>query len=117
MTLITTPTGGDPAAQAVLEEAEEHYRRTIRALHDIIQEVEAGQSARARDLRSALSDLGKAAQTAFDERVRVEKRLRSETGIVNDYALDLDGARAEIGRRLDRLRNARGAGEVPGGAE
>ncbi|WP_132950785.1 hypothetical protein [Rhodovulum bhavnagarense] len=117
MALITTSTGGHSAAQAVLEEAEEHYRRTIRALHDLMAEIQAGQSGRARELRGALGDLGKAAQTAFDERVRVEKRLRSESGIVNDYAIDLDGARAEIGRRLDRLRTARGSGEVPGRAE
>ncbi|WP_132601583.1 hypothetical protein [Rhodovulum adriaticum] len=117
MALITTPLGGDSAAQAVLAEAEEHYRRTIRALHDIMEEVQSGHVERAKELRTALSDLGKAAQTAFDERVRVEKRLRSESGIVNDYALDLDGARAEIGRRLDRLRTARGAGEISGGAE
>ncbi|MBN2906128.1 MAG: hypothetical protein JXJ18_05425 [Rhodobacteraceae bacterium] len=117
MALITTPAGGDAAAQAVLEEAEEHYRRTIRALHTIIEEVEAGQTARARELKGALSDLGKAAQTAFDERVRVEKRLRTETGIVHEYALDLDAARVEIGRRLDRLRDAQRAGCLSGEPE
>ncbi|WP_170106711.1 hypothetical protein [Rhodovulum imhoffii] len=105
------------AAQAVLEEAEEHYRRTIRALHDIIADVQAGRSDRARELKGALSDLGKAAQTAFDERVRVEKRLRSETGIAHDYALDLDEARAEIGRRLDRVRAVRDPGGISGEPE
>jgi len=101
---------GDEASRAVLEEAIEHYRRTIRALHTLIGEVEAGRSARARELRGALGDLGKAAQTAFDERARVEKRLRQEAGGPQGYALDFDSARAEIGRRLDRLRAAGGAG-------
>lgn len=113
MGTIAAPAEGDPAAWAVLEEAEEHYRRTIRLLNEIIHEVEAGNTERARALRGALSDLGKAAQTAFDERLRFEKRLRDETGGTRDYALDLDAACLEIGRRLDRLRATRPAGGVP----
>lgn len=107
MGTITAPAEGDPAAWAVLEEAEKHYRRTIRLLNEIIEEVEAGQSDRARALRGALGDLGKAVQTAFDERLRVEKLRRDETGGSREYALDLDEARLEIGCRLDRLRSAR----------
>ncbi|MHC0053116.1 hypothetical protein [Actibacterium sp. D379-3] len=116
MTLISS-TGGDAAAQAVLAAAEQHYLRTIEVLHNLIEEVTAGRSARAKELKGALSDLGRAAQTAFDERSRVEKRIRSDTGIVHDYALDFADARAEIGRRLARLRAAGGAGGVSGGAE
>ncbi|RSK33530.1 hypothetical protein EJA01_09565 [Rhodovulum iodosum] len=97
----------------MLEEAEAHYRRTIHALDAIIGEIEAGHSQRAKALKGALSDLGKAAQTAFDERERVEKRLRTETGGECGYALDLAEARAEIGRRLDRLRAAQAARGVP----
>jgi len=116
MTTIRAPSAGNAADWALLEEAEEHYRRMVRALNEIIQEVEAGKSERARMLRGALTDLGKAAQTAFDERLRVEKRLRESSGVAGDYSLDLAEARAEIGRRLDRLRASRGAGDVPGGA-
>jgi hypothetical protein len=116
MTTIKAPAAGDAADRALLEEAEEHYRRTIRALNEIIQEVEAGNSERARMLRGALTDLGKAAQTAFDERLRVEKRLRESSGFAGDYSLDLAEARAEIGRRLDRLRTSRGSDGIPAGA-
>ncbi|SIO10687.1 hypothetical protein SAMN05444722_0441 [Rhodovulum sp. ES.010] len=108
MATITAPEAGEAAARAVLEEAEEHFRRTIRALYEIIDEVEAGKTERARALRGALIDLGKAAQTAFDERLRVEKRLREEAGTTRDYALDLDAARVEVGSRLGRLRTTRG---------
>ena len=116
MTLIS-PIGGEDAAQAVLAAAEAHYARTIAVLDTLISEIAAGRSARAKELSRALGDLNKAAQTAFDERSKVEKRIRSETGAVHDYALDLAGARAEIGRRLDCLRHARGAGGIPDGAE
>ncbi|MGC9417797.1 MAG: hypothetical protein ACP5EN_02385 [Rhodovulum sp.] len=97
----------------MLEDAEDHYRRTIRALNDIIEEVEAGNTERARALRGALTDLGKAVQTAFDERLRVDKLLRQETGGTRDHALDLGAARIEVGRRLDRMRSARRTDGLP----
>jgi hypothetical protein len=116
MTLIS-PLTGERASQEILAEAEMHYRRTIRALNQIIEEVAAGRMDRVKELKGALADLGRATQTAFDERARVEKRIRTETGIIHDYALDLADARSEIGRRLDRLRAAGSAGGVPERAE
>ena len=54
-----------------------------------------------RDLQTALAVL-------MDERVRIDS-LRNETaGVVGERTLDLDAARAEIGRRLARLRDAGG---------
>lgn len=96
----------------MLEAAERHYQRTITALHEIIEDVASGQTARAKELKSAMSDLGKAAQTAFDERSRIEKRLKSEAGVVHDYALDFDRARHEIRGRLARLQTAQRTGEL-----
>lgn len=52
-----------------------------------------------RDLRQAL-------QMALEERAKVAKLDKLEAGVVYDYALDLDAARDEIGRRLARLRDA-----------
>ncbi|TCP42339.1 hypothetical protein [Rhodovulum marinum] len=113
MATLEAPQAEDAGVRAVLEEAEEHYRRTIRALNDIIEEVEAGNTERARALRGALSDLGKAVQTAFDERLRVDKLLRQESGGTREHTLDLVTARLEVGRRLDRLRTTRGTDGLP----
>ncbi|GGE40510.1 hypothetical protein [Actibacterium pelagium] len=113
---IQTRLGPEQAAQEVLVEAEAHYTRTIQTLHAIIEDVKAGQLDRTKELKDALRNLHNASQTAFDERSKVEKRLRAEAGILNDYAFDLDGARSEIRGRLDRLRNAAGAGGVPEGS-
>lgn len=107
MATIIAPQEGEAAARAVLEDAEEHYRRTIRILNDLIEEVELGKTERARALRGAIGDLGKAVQTAFDERLRVAKLLRQETGGGRDYVIDLDAARLEVGVRLDRMRVSR----------
>ena len=86
-------------------------------LHELIEDLKAGKVERAKELKGVLRDLRQASQTAFDERAKVAQRLKAEAGILNDYALDLDGARAEIRGRLDRLRNAAGAGEFPDGAD
>ncbi|KAJ56571.1 hypothetical protein ACMU_06410 [Actibacterium mucosum KCTC 23349] len=115
MTLVS-PTGED-AAKAVLEAAERHYQRTIAALNNIIEDIALGHSARAKELKGALSDLGKAAQTAFDERSRVEKRIKAESGTAYDYALDFARARDEIGRRLACLQDAERADGVSGQPE
>ena len=115
MTLIT-PLGAELASQEILVEAEAHYRRTVSTLHEIIEEVKAGKLDRTKELKGALRDLHQATQSAFDERAKVEKRLRTESGILHDYALDFDSARAEIRERLDRLRSAGSAGGVSDGA-
>lgn len=112
MTLIS-PLGGNVAAQDILIEAEEHFRRTVRVLHGILEEIAKGESNQAKALKPALGEMGKAAQTAFDERAKVEKRIRTQAGCgPHDYALDLDAARDEIRRRLACLRDAAGAGEL-----
>lgn len=117
MTLITPIETEDDAARLVLEAAEEHYQRTVIALQELIHDITQGRSARAKELKPVLRELGHAVQAAFDERSRVEKRLRTQSGVVHDYALDFDAARDEIGRRLACLRDAQGTGTVSGGAE
>lgn len=116
MTVIS-PLVGEQAAQEILVAAEAHYHRTVVKLSEIIEDVVAGQMDRTKELKGALSDLGRASQTAFDERAKVEKRIRAEAGIINDYALDMAEARSEIERRLARIRDAAGAGELPGEPE
>ncbi|NGQ90887.1 hypothetical protein G5V65_08245 [Rhodobacter sp. HX-7-19] len=54
-----------------------------------------------RDLQAALAVL-------MDERVKVDRLRNQVAGVVGERALDLDAARAEIGRRLARLRDAGG---------
>lgn len=100
----------EDTAQEILAAAEQHYQRTIAALNMIIEDIASGRTARAKELKGALGDLGKAAQTAFDERSRIEKRIKTESGAVYDYALDFDHARSEIRSRLARLKAAQRTG-------
>lgn len=103
--------GQDGSPQTLVSVTEEHLSRSVEDLNGIIKAIKAGDISRTKEVTAIISLLGKALQSALDERTRVEKLRRHEAGVVNDYALDFDAARDEIGRRLARLRaTGRGAG-------
>ncbi len=54
----------------------------------------------------------KAAVAALEDGRRVADELNRARGIVRDYALDLEAARDEVERLLDRFAAAVGAGAV-----
>ncbi|TDL79593.1 hypothetical protein E2L08_09590 [Palleronia sediminis] len=58
------------------------------------------------ELRGLSEALRRAVQTMFTERERLDALRRKQAGIAHDYAMDFEAARAEIGRRLARLRAA-----------
>ena len=92
---------------------QEHLQRSVDDLNGIIKAIKAGDISRTKDVTAIITLLGKALQSALDERTRVEKLRKTEAGVVNDYALDFDAARDEIGRRLARLRATGSGAELP----
>jgi len=93
----------------MLRLAERNLARVLRELDATIAELEGrGEGAGAR-AKAVTADVRKAIQTVFDERHRIDKldEKKNETG--GGAGLDLDAARAEIGRRLARLRARSGA--------
>lgn len=93
----------------MLRLAERNLARVLRELDATIAELEGrGEGAGAR-AKAVTSDVRKAIQTVFEERHRIDKldEKNGETG--GGAGLDLDAARAEIGRRLARLRARSGA--------
>lgn len=101
--------GKDGSPDMLVSVTEEHLLRSVEELNGIIKAIKAGDISRSKEVTAIISLLGKALQSALDERTRVEKLRRHEAGVVNDYAIDFDAARDEIGRRLARLR-ATGSG-------
>lgn len=89
----------------VLSEAMELYETAIGVFTETIRDVRQGQT---KEAASYVRELSKIVQSVLTERERLEKLRKSEGGVVHDYALDFDGARDEIGRRLARLRDAGG---------
>lgn len=71
-----------------------------------------GEGATAQDVAREAAELKKWAQLAYEERNRIDKLVRDNEGGTQEHEIDLADARAQIGRRLDRLRAAGSSGEV-----
>jgi hypothetical protein len=109
------PRQGEPVMPDLVAEAEAQVLRIGRQLGAIIERLEAGDLAVTGEVPAAVTALDKALGAVFSERAR---RVRNGGGTdVVGGEFDLGAARAEIGRRLARLRDIAGTGEVPGGAE
>lgn len=101
------------AAEALLEQAEIHCREMLGDLEIVRQYYKDKDDLSETELRRVLNNVAKSVQTVFDERRRLDEFRKRHLGIVNEYALDFDQVRSEVGSRLDRIRAARDAGEVP----
>lgn len=106
---------GSPAK--LLAEAEAHYEDALEAVRALKRRLSEGAEPSAAEISRIATDYRRATQTLFDERKRLDDQRKREAGVVHDYALDLDAARDEVGRELDRLRAAFGSGGVSGGPE
>ena len=73
----------------------------------------AGDGATVQDVAKELAELKKWAQLAYEERNRIDKLIRDNAGGTAEHEIDFADARAQIGRRLDRLRAAESSGGVP----
>lgn len=99
----------------MLEETEALYRDIAGELAAAMRGLRQGAredlaktgAAEVRAAAQAVKDLRAAFQMVMEERGRVEKLRKQVAGVGEGRALDLDAARAEIGRRLACLRDAR----------
>ncbi|MCU0828539.1 MAG: hypothetical protein MUE52_14310 [Tabrizicola sp.] len=104
-------TDGGVSDQDVLAVAEGLYREAAIELFRAIEAIRAGEFTEIKAAHTAIRDLRTAAQQALEERGKVDKLRKQIAGQVGaGGALDFDGARAEIGRRLACLRDAGGGG-------
>lgn len=72
----------------------------------------AGDGTAVQDVAKEMAELRKWAQLAFEERNRIDKLIQDNAGGTGEHEIDFADARAQIGRRLDRLRAAGVSGEV-----
>ena len=93
-------TGHDPVATTLALLGE-----TAEAVRLLMEQVKAGKFGRLDELVKEQAALRRALGAAIHERQQAE-RLRREGGVeAGEHILDLGAARAEIGRRLARLRD------------
>lgn len=95
----------------MVAQAERQLAASGKALDEVITDIKAGKFGPARDLVAATAALRKALEAVFSERAKLEKIAQSEGRSTGE--LDLGAARAEIERRMDRLRETYRAKEVP----
>ncbi|MES2916801.1 MAG: hypothetical protein V4753_16935 [Pseudomonadota bacterium] len=104
-------TGDVPAQPDVLGATEELYELAVMELRRTIGAIQAGELTEVKAAQEAIRALRATALTVLQERGKVDQLRKQIAGHVGaGGALDLDEARAEIGRRLACLRNAGGGG-------
>lgn len=99
---------GRPADDAVLR-AREQFDDAIELLSLTKQQLRRGEIAGVRDMASQIALVIKTLLALGEARGKLDD-LNQDQACAGGHALDLDAARAEVGRRLDRLRAVRAAG-------
>jgi hypothetical protein len=104
-------TGDVPTPEDVLGSAERLYGMAVVELERTIDAINAGEFNEVKAAQTAIRELRATALTVLQERGKVDQLRKQIAGHIGaGGALDLDEARAEIGRRLACLRNAGGGG-------
>ena len=100
-------TGRELGPEALLRATEKMYRDAAMELAAATEKVRQGELGEAKAAMQAVKDLRAAFQMVMDERTRVDKLRKQVAGVAGGGSeLDFAAARAEIGRRLARLRDA-----------
>jgi len=105
MTLIK-PFGDDGATDECLAVAEELLQEAGLALAEFTRKIRRREPVTGRDAKPVIGELAAATRLVMTERNRVADERRKDRGVVHDFAIDFEAARAEIGSRLARLREA-----------
>ena len=111
MTLIKAEQQGTDLSghiQEILEELN-RLKQDLRAIQGYVQSEEPNFT---REALRVGADVRAFLKLAYDVEARVHEEQRKQLGIAGDSGFDLDVARADIGCKLDRLRECCGAGAV-----
>lgn len=112
----TTQETGD-RAEKLLEIAVSNYEDALLELHEMKDAVRACEKYPEAEARRIVSTVTKTIQNIYSERTRLHEFRKSQGGDAAANELDFDAMRAEIRRRLDKLRAARDTRDVPSGTE
>ncbi len=107
-----TPNGAGAPPEKALARVEKVFDRVLDELERIQDDLEEDNNKRIPEAGKVSSEARRAAIIVYEERLRLEKFRKKEAGSDNSYAIDLDAARAEIGRRLACLRDAADSTEI-----
>ncbi|MCC5971396.1 MAG: hypothetical protein JJU15_15740 [Pararhodobacter sp.] len=109
------PRQGEAESPDIVSVAQWHLGETSRVLRTVITEIEAGKFGAAKELGGTVASLRKALEAVFSERAKLQRI--DTAGASGAGAFDLGAARAEIRRRMDRLRASADPGGISGKLE
>ena len=108
---------GDRPAELLLGKAHKHYAELSAHLLKVTDALDNGEKLDAKQIGTLVRSHWAAFQSVFKLEMDLDERRRERAGIVHGYALDLESAADEVGRRLACLRDASRSGNVSGGPE
>lgn len=108
------PIETETAVTAALQLTEGLFLRAASAMETLAVQAEAGEIPDLADMKKTATALREQEAYLLKERERVLAQCKTGSGAGADYAIDFDAVRAEIGGRLDRLRQSQRTEEVLG---
>ena len=115
--VLITPEEGPTGLTTSINALERQLADMREELENLYLKIRAGELDELKNAHKATGEIRQWLKIAIEAEAQLEKRKKQDRGIVNDYALDFDDARTQIGCRLDRLRRARCPGRIPRCAE
>ena len=108
------PTGKTEAeaSRRLLAQSEQILRELLAAFDTAAGRMRAADRSLDTDISSAIVMLAKTRTTVIQEIQTNDKRVQLSGGDFSQKPHDFDAARNELGRRLDRIRNANNAEHV-----
>ncbi|WP_417244161.1 hypothetical protein [Celeribacter sp.] len=109
---VTSSVGDEyECVDQIYEAVGDQLRRTIVALKQAMEGLDAGDASAGKEIKAVMADLRRAQIAAVTERQKLDEDRR-KNGELGRGEVDLDAARSEIVDRLARLRNTPDAGCV-----
>ncbi|MEM6694203.1 MAG: hypothetical protein AAF626_06020 [Pseudomonadota bacterium] len=99
---------GEAVRDASIDIAERQFLDALMAVEAITEKIKRQEIEALTEVPKAAAHAAAATKHLLTEKHRVYEQQKRHAGIVGDFAIDFDAARDEIGRRLARLRAARG---------
>jgi hypothetical protein len=102
-----------PRSEELLQTARDHFARMRQVLAGLLNRIEQGDARAVAELDGCRMQLAKSLNNAIEQEAKLEALCNARAAGRAAGELDLDAARAEIGRRLACLRAAGDGGAVP----